>query len=121
MTRAKGDNPLMLGKNPNGSVRLLADAMRSVFMTSFKQGVRPQPMEENEENTQMDDSALASIDLSDLLKGVPRGAWVAISSDNERVIAFGSDIRAVIAESKKKGEDDPLITRAPESVSTLML
>jgi hypothetical protein len=64
---------------------------------------------------------LPAIDLTEILKGVPRGAWVAIAHNEERLIAFGSDLRAVIEEAKTKGESDPIITRVPESASSLML
>ena len=61
-----------------------------------------------------------AIDLRELLKELPRGAWVAISSQNDRVVAYGSDMRAVIAEAKSRGEDEPLITRIPEASASLM-
>jgi hypothetical protein len=64
---------------------------------------------------------LPAIDLTELLKGIPRGAWVAISSGHERVIAFGSELRAVLEEAKAKGERDPLVMRVPESASALIL
>src|SRR5260221_279881 len=47
-----------------------------------------------------------AIDLTEILKGIPRGAWVAISSKHERVVAYGSDIRAVLEEAKRNGEVD---------------
>ena len=62
-----------------------------------------------------------AIDLRELLKELPRGAWVAISSQNDKVVAYGSDMRAVIAEAKSRGEDEPLITRIPEASASLML
>lgn len=64
---------------------------------------------------------LPAIDLAELLRGIPRGAWVAISMDHEKVIAFGSELRAVLEQAKAKGEPDPLVTRVPESTSALML
>lgn len=64
---------------------------------------------------------LPALDLKHLLDGVPRGAWVAISMREDRVIAYGSDMRAVLEESRAKGEADPVITRVPESCSTLVL
>lgn len=63
---------------------------------------------------------MPALDLTELLKGIPRGAWVAVSMDHERVVAFGSDLTTVLAEAKKNGEADPLITRVPESASSLM-
>lgn len=64
---------------------------------------------------------LPAVDLTELLKGIPRGAWVAISSRHEKVVAFGAELRAVLEEAKQKGEKDPLVTRVPESASALML
>lgn len=64
---------------------------------------------------------LPAIDLTELLKGIPRGAWVAVSAKHEKVIAFGSELRAVLEEAKAKGERDPLVMRVPESASALML
>ena len=64
---------------------------------------------------------MPAIDLRELLKDIPRGAWVAISSDNERVITYGSDMRAVLEEARRMGEAEPLITRIPESSASQML
>jgi Family of unknown function (DUF5678) len=64
---------------------------------------------------------LPAIDLTELLKGIPRGAWVAISAESETVVAYGSDMRAVLEEARSKGESDPLIVRVPESSTALML
>jgi len=66
-------------------------------------------------------ATLPALDLRELLKSVPRGAWVAISHDHEKLVAYGSDLRAVIDEAHSKGERDPIITRVPETTSALML
>lgn len=65
--------------------------------------------------------AAVAIDFSRLLSGIPRGAWVAISQDRDRVLAFGSDMRKVIEDAKGKGEPLPIIVRVPESPSCLVL
>lgn len=63
-----------------------------------------------------------ALDLAELLKDVPRGAWVAISVNNgARVIAYGSDINRVLADARLKGESDPIIMRVPETSTSLML
>ena len=62
-----------------------------------------------------------SIDLERLLTNVPRGAWVAISSTYDRVIAFGPDLGSVMAEARANGEHDPLMTRVPEVSRSLTL
>ena len=59
--------------------------------------------------------------FSELLAQVPSGAWVAISSDGSRVIAYAAEIRDVIEKAKQAGECDPIITRAPESNMALIL
>lgn len=64
---------------------------------------------------------MPALDLTELLKGVPRGAWVAISTENEKVIAFGAELRAVLDEAKKQGENKPLITRVPETAAAMIL
>ena len=66
-------------------------------------------------------ATMPALDLNELLKGIPRGAWVAISLRHEKVVAFGSELRAVLEEARQKGEDDPIVARAPESVSSTLL
>jgi len=72
---------------------------------------------------EMEEGVMAglSIDFGLLLKEIPRGAWVAISRDQTRVLNFGADVRDVLDEARKAGEDDPIIVRIPESDSALML
>ncbi len=60
-------------------------------------------------------------DFSKLLAGVPSGAWVAISPDGTRVIAYAAEMRDVIERSREAGETDPIITRAPQSNMALIL
>ena len=43
--------------------------------------------------------AAIAIDFPKLFDDIPRGAWVAISQDHERVLAFGSDINKVIEDA----------------------
>lgn len=62
-----------------------------------------------------------ALDFRNLLAGIPRGAWVAISPHHERVLAFGAELATVLAEARAKGEQNPVITRVPESASALML
>jgi Family of unknown function (DUF5678) len=62
-----------------------------------------------------------ALDLNSLLVGIPPGAWVAISADHSQVIAFGAEMREVLDGAKKKGEENPLIFRAPETNGALLL
>jgi hypothetical protein len=56
----------------------------------------------------------SAADLSDLLKGIPSGAWVAISESKQVVIAYGPDAQEVLRKAKERGEERPLILRVPE-------
>jgi uncharacterized protein DUF5678 len=61
-------------------------------------------------------------DVSKLLSGVPKGAWVALSGDEERVIAYAAELQEVLKKSKEAGEADPIVIRVPEAdASTLLL
>ena len=65
---------------------------------------------------------LAVKDVSKLLAGVPKGAWVALSRDEERLIAYAAEISEVLQKAKEAGEVDPIITRIPEAdAATLLL
>jgi hypothetical protein len=56
----------------------------------------------------------AGKDISKLLADVPKGAWVALSKDQERVIAYAAELEEVLRKAKEAGEEDPIITRVPE-------
>ena len=61
------------------------------------------------------------IDLKKLLEDIPRGAWVALSQDRDRVIGYGFDMGKVIEDAEREGESDPIILRVPESPGALIL
>jgi Family of unknown function (DUF5678) len=64
---------------------------------------------------------LAVKDISKLLAGVPKGAWVALSRNEERVVAYAAELQEAIEKAKAAGENDPLVVRVPEDGSTLLL
>jgi len=64
---------------------------------------------------------LAVKDISKLLAGVPKGAWVALSKDEERLIAYGAELQDVIQKAKDAGENDPIVTRVPEADGTTLI
>ena len=64
---------------------------------------------------------LAVKDISKLLAGVPKGAWVALSSDEDRVIAFASELQEALKKAKEAGESDPVVIRVPESDASTLL
>lgn len=59
-------------------------------------------------------------DISKILADIPQGAWVALSNDEERVLAFGAELHEVVAKAKAAGENDPVVTRVPETDSATL-
>lgn len=66
-------------------------------------------------------AVVPALDLARLLKGIPRGAWVAISSKTQTVLAYGSDMRNVLQQANQKGDPHPIITRVPEGSAVMLL
>ena len=64
---------------------------------------------------------LAVKDVGKLLSGVPKGAWVALSNDEDRVVAYAADLQVALAKAKEAGETDPVVLRVPEDASALLL
>jgi len=60
-------------------------------------------------------------DLSKLLAGIPKGSWVALSNDEERVIATAATLEQVLAEANKAGENRPVVIRVPETNTAVFL
>ena len=58
--------------------------------------------------------AASVADLYALLEGIPSGAWVAVSVEHHKVLAYGIDSDAVLLEAREKGEERPLLMRVPE-------
>jgi hypothetical protein len=65
--------------------------------------------------------AAPTIDLGELLVGIPAGAWVALSHNRDRVVAFAPDMRDAIQKANEAGEDHPVILRVPESHAAFVL
>jgi hypothetical protein len=64
---------------------------------------------------------LAVKDISKILEGVPKGAWVALSKDEERVVAYSAELQDAIQKAKDAGEANPIVIRVPEDGSNLLL
>ena len=65
--------------------------------------------------------APAVYDFSVLLEGVPPGAWVAISNDEKRVVAYAAEMRDAIKAANEAGEQAPIILRVPLSPCAFLL
>jgi hypothetical protein len=59
----------------------------------------------------------AALDPSTLLKGLPEGAWVAISVGSQKVVAYAADLQTAIDMAHERGENNPLVMRVPEHSS----
>ena len=58
---------------------------------------------------------LAAKDISGLLANVPKEAWVALSKDEERLVAYAAELQEAIRKAKEAGENDPIVIRVPET------
>jgi hypothetical protein len=65
--------------------------------------------------------ALEITELPQLLKDIPKGAWVAISLEQHKVLAYGDDTAEIVESAKAQGENLPLIVRVPEQNISLFL
>ncbi|HEY6268515.1 MAG TPA: DUF5678 domain-containing protein [Candidatus Acidoferrum sp.] len=63
---------------------------------------------------------LAAKDLSKLLIGVPKGAWVALSKNEEKVLAYAAELQDAIQKAREAGENDPIVIRVPETDGTTL-
>jgi len=53
-------------------------------------------------------------DLSELLKKAPRECWLALTSDETKIVGRGEDIAEAVEEAKENGENDPVLIWAPK-------
>ncbi len=63
----------------------------------------------------------AAKDISKLLVDIPKGAWVALSKDEEKVVAYAAELQEAIKMAKEAGENDPVVVRVPETESLSLL
>jgi len=61
-----------------------------------------------------------SRDLSKILKKYSN-EWLALSSDQKRVLGRGNHPRDAYRKAKAKGEDRPILLRAPKDFGTYIL
>ena len=63
---------------------------------------------------------MVPIDFTTVLKNAPAGEWIALSSDQERIVATAKSLDEAIASAKDRGEDHPVMMKLPP-VSALVL
>ncbi len=59
--------------------------------------------------------------VSNLLVGIPKGAWVALLADESKVIAYAAELQEVLQKAKEAGEENPVVLRVPEADSATLL
>lgn len=64
---------------------------------------------------------LVAKDISKLLAGLPKGVWVALSKNEDRVMAYAAELDEAIQKAKAAGEDDPVVIRVPEAESSTFI
>lgn len=55
------------------------------------------------------------------LRAAPPDGWVAFSSDEERVVAYGDSYDDVVAKADEQGETDPVVVKVPKDWSLQVL
>ncbi|HEY6466911.1 MAG TPA: hypothetical protein VIY69_13010 [Candidatus Acidoferrales bacterium] len=60
-------------------------------------------------------------DISKLLADVPKGDWVVLSNDQERMLGHGPDLEPLMQTAKASGEDLPFVTRVPDIESPILI
>jgi hypothetical protein len=55
------------------------------------------------------------------LRAAPPDGWVAFSSDEERLVAYGKTYEEAVKMAEKNGEPDPVLTKVPRDWSMQVL
>jgi Family of unknown function (DUF5678) len=72
------------------------------------------------ERKTMSATAVAPIDLTEVLKDAPTGQWIALSRDENRIVGTGDTVEDAIRVARENGEDSPIVMKVPP-VSALIL
>lgn len=59
-------------------------------------------------------------DLSKILRPY-HNEWVALSSDEKKVIASGKTLKEALKEAREKGMDNPIMTKVPKEYGNYVL
>jgi hypothetical protein len=64
---------------------------------------------------------IALKDFSGILAGIPKGAWVALSNDEQKVVAYAAELQEALRMAKDAGESHPIVLRVPEGNANTLL
>jgi hypothetical protein len=65
--------------------------------------------------------ASATKDVGKLIAGLPKGVWVAISHDEERILSYDLDLDKVIKAAKSMNEENSILIRVPDTDAALLV
>jgi len=51
---------------------------------------------------------------AELLRQAPRNSWIALSADEETLVASGETFSLAVENAKKAGEHDPVLIHIPD-------
>ncbi len=51
---------------------------------------------------------------AELLRQAPRNGWIALSADEEKLVASGETFSQTVENAKKAGEPDPVLIHIPD-------
>lgn len=60
------------------------------------------------------------IDLSRLIQEKHHRRWVALNQSQNKIVAFGNDVKSVLKKAKQLGEPRPVLTFAVNNYQTLV-
>jgi Family of unknown function (DUF5678) len=64
---------------------------------------------------------LTAKDTSKLIADLPKGAWVALSNDEKRVVAYAGELEEALKLASERGEPNPVVTRVPENGASILV
>ena len=63
---------------------------------------------------------MSPIDLTTVLRDAPVGDWIALSHDQQRIVATAKTLNAAVETAKSLGEEEPILFKIPP-VSAVVL
>jgi hypothetical protein len=59
---------------------------------------------------------MSPLDLTSVLKDAPVGEWIALSHDQQRIVATAKVLHEAIEAARLKGEDEPIVLKVPAAL-----
>ncbi len=59
-------------------------------------------------------------DFTEILKDAPQGEWIALASDESRIVATSPEFSIALAAARNLGEEDPVMMKLPPPYSLVL-